>query len=317
MIFLQIWNDDFQQRILALRGDLNEYHFGFDNATYEDLANKIDIIIHCAAVVNFVLPYKTLYNTNVNGTREIIRLAAHPSTYIPIKYISTMSVVPNGMKHDISIENIFPNYLHNGYAQSKWVSEILMTKANQIGIPVVIYRLGSIGAHNQTGACNKHDLNTLLISTILKIGCYPSAVLRKKLNQLPVDLASRDIISTDQVESDIYGNIYHIVNSNKPISFQSILECICQCGLKLHSVSDDEWKNELITQTQQSDFIKSIGEVFIHHSFEPSNPNTIPKNELAETSRAITLPDENNYLMKWLTFIIKNILFIDDKNEHE
>ena len=92
MMFLQLWNEDFRERIVALRGDLAEDRFGFDSETYENLATKINIIFHCGATVNFVLPYSTLYGSNVSGTCEVIRLACHTSTCIPIQYISTMSV---------------------------------------------------------------------------------------------------------------------------------------------------------------------------------------------------------------------------------
>ncbi|CAF4378989.1 unnamed protein product, partial [Adineta steineri] len=72
MLFLQIWNEDFRKRIVALRGDLAENHFGLDNQAYEDLAKKTNIIFHCGAIVNFILPYNLLYNANVCGTREVI-----------------------------------------------------------------------------------------------------------------------------------------------------------------------------------------------------------------------------------------------------
>ncbi|CAF4158741.1 unnamed protein product [Rotaria sp. Silwood2] len=307
MMFLQIWNDDFREQIIALRGDLTKYHFGFDDASYEDLANKTDIIIHCAAIVNFVLPYKALYDTNVNGTREIIRFAGHPSTFIPIKYISTMSLLPHGMKHDISIDNIRPDHLNNGYTQSKWVSETLMAKAAHMGIPVNIYRLGSIGSNTQTGACNKHDLNTLFISTIMKIGYYPLKIVKTKLNQLPVDLAAQAIISSDKIQSDTYGNIYYIVNKNEEIPFEDIVKCICKCGIKIESISDDEWKNQLMLQSKQNDFIKSIGEFFLYNSFKQANSNA-QENESIKNSHLNFLSGDNYYIMKWLTFILNNII---------
>jgi thioester reductase-like protein len=85
MLFYQIWKDDYEQRIIPLRGDPAEIHFGLDSETYESLVNQIDIIFHCGATVNFILPYSQLYGPNVCGTREIIRFATHiPSSCIPI-----------------------------------------------------------------------------------------------------------------------------------------------------------------------------------------------------------------------------------------
>ncbi|CAF3749006.1 unnamed protein product [Rotaria sp. Silwood1] len=306
MIYLQVWNDDFRERIIPLRGDLTQYHFGLDDATYEDFANKTDIIIHCAAIVNFVLPYRILHDTNVNGTKEIIRFASHPSAYIPIIYMSTMSVLSNGINDEISIDNIRTDHLSNGYTQSKWVSEILMTKASRIGIPVIIYRLGSIGASTETGACNKHDLNTLFLSTIMMSGYYPSTIVKKKFNQLPVNLAAHTIIIPNQNQSYTYGKIYHIVNQNETISFENIAECICKCGIKIEPICDDEWKHKLILQSKENNFIKSIGEFFIYNLFKQTN-STVQQNKSNENSQLNFLSIDNNYIMKWLTFILQHI----------
>jgi hypothetical protein len=106
MIFFQLWKEEFQERIIALQGDLAKDRFGFDSEIYEDIATKTDIIFHCGATVNFVLPYSKLYGPNVCGTREVIRLAIHVSRCIPIQYISTMSVLPRGMSPETSIDNI-------------------------------------------------------------------------------------------------------------------------------------------------------------------------------------------------------------------
>ena len=35
MLFYQIWKDEYEERIIALRGDLGEVHFGLDDETYD------------------------------------------------------------------------------------------------------------------------------------------------------------------------------------------------------------------------------------------------------------------------------------------
>ncbi|UJR29135.1 hypothetical protein I4U23_010349 [Adineta vaga] len=173
MRFYQIWNEDYRERIVPLRGDLSKIYFGLNNNIYESLANQIDMIFHCGATVNFMFPYSKLYGPNVCGTREIIRLATYPSAFIPVQYISTVSVLSNGINEEISIDHISPHGLVSGYGQSKWVAEKLITKASQLGLPVVIYRLGSICAATDTGACNKNDIHTLFLMAIMKLGYYP------------------------------------------------------------------------------------------------------------------------------------------------
>ena len=53
---------------------------------------------------------------------------------------------PTGKKdcsEDENIDDYHPD-LNDGYSQSKWVAEQLITRAGQKGLPVVIYRLGTI-----------------------------------------------------------------------------------------------------------------------------------------------------------------------------
>lgn len=53
---------------------------------------------------------------------------------------------PTGKKNcseDENIDDYHPD-LNDGYSQSKWVAEQLITRAGQKGLPVVIYRLGTI-----------------------------------------------------------------------------------------------------------------------------------------------------------------------------
>ncbi|CAF4315442.1 unnamed protein product, partial [Adineta steineri] len=133
MIFYKIWKDEYKQQILPLKGDLTKFHFDLNDEIYNELHDDIDMIYHCGANVNFILSYNQLYPTNVVGTKEIIHFACfNPSTCIPIQYISTISVMSNHIdfNREISIDNISPNNLVNGYAQSKWVAEKLIQKSN-------------------------------------------------------------------------------------------------------------------------------------------------------------------------------------------
>ena len=111
---------------------LAKIHFGLDDETYESLANQIDIIFHCGATVNFVLPYSQLYGSNVCGTREIIRFATYiPSSCIPIQYISTIVFYHLVLIKKYLLMKSLLIDLSSGYAQSKWVAEKLMAKASR------------------------------------------------------------------------------------------------------------------------------------------------------------------------------------------
>jgi fatty acid CoA ligase FadD9 len=308
MLFYQIWNEDFQTRIIPLQGDLAKSCFGLDNETYDALANQIDLIFHCGAAVNFVLPYSKLYESNVCGAREIIRLASRTSACIPVHYISTISVLPFGYNEEVSIDEVVPNDLTTGYAQSKWVAEKLMARANRLGLPVVIYRLGLIGASTETGACNRNDLYTLLIAAMMKINCYPETILNARLYELPVNFTAKSIVYSSSFQPDVYGKIYHVLNSYNEILFINIINGMCRCGgVQLESVSLEEWRIKLKTIDDRDSLFQSVGEFLHGNSFEKRCE--ISAEKFYQSISSLDLPLLNNvYLIKWLTFILNNII---------
>ncbi|CAF4013379.1 unnamed protein product, partial [Adineta steineri] len=252
MSFLRIWKDEFRERIIALRGDLAKDHFGLDNEIYESIAAQTDIIFHCGATVNFILPYNKLYGPNVCGTREIIRLATHGATCIPVQYISTVSVLSSGIIKEVLIDKIPPDGLTSGYGQSKWVAEKLMYKASRSGLPVVIYRLGSISSNTETGVCNRHDLHTLLMAAIMKIGCYPLLAMKSTFDGLPVDFCAKSIVYLSQKQPSVYGNVYHVANPYGRIPFEDIVKGMVKCGVETRGIAFDQWQNKMKAETMRT-----------------------------------------------------------------
>ncbi|CAF3830902.1 unnamed protein product [Rotaria sp. Silwood1] len=308
MLFYQIWKDDYEQRIIPLQGDLSQNHFGLDDEIYQSFAHQIDIIFHCGATVNFILPYSQLYGSNVCGTREIIRFATHiSSSCIPIQYISTISVLPPGIDKEISIDETSPEQLIGGYAQSKWVAEKLIIKANHCGLLVNIYRLGLICADSRTGACNQHDIYTLLIAGIMKMNCYPKSLIQSNLNGLPVDFTAKCIVYLSNLQSNIYGNIYHVINRNNEIKFVDIIDGMHNCGIELESVSNDEWKIKMKTINHRDNLLESVLEFFSNSTV--GEKSLVSADKFYNAICVLNFPCfDKDYISKWLTFIMHNIV---------
>jgi thioester reductase-like protein len=79
-------------------------------------------------------------------------------------------------------------------------------EASARGLPVIIFRPGTISGHSITGASNRTDSYNRLLETFVQIGCYPenSAVM----NLVPVDFVSKFMC--------------HIITHNSPIGSGSI-----------------------------------------------------------------------------------------------
>src|SRR5262249_32673344 len=86
-----LWRDEYATRIRALAGDLEQARLGLPEARFGELAEQLDVIYHGAGSVNMAFPYGRLKPANVNGTREVLRLAGTASTK-PVHFLSSIAV---------------------------------------------------------------------------------------------------------------------------------------------------------------------------------------------------------------------------------
>ena len=133
-----------------LAGDKGEANLGLDHATWQRLADTVDLIVDPAALVNHVLPYSELFGPNVVGTAELIRIAL--TTRIkPYIYVSTIGVgdqiEPGKFVEEADVRQMSPtrkigDTYANGYGNSKWAGEVLLREAQRpvrsagVGVPL-------------------------------------------------------------------------------------------------------------------------------------------------------------------------------------
>jgi fatty acid CoA ligase FadD9 len=175
----------------VLPGDLGLPGLGLDEATWSRLAGEIDLIVHTGAHVNHVLPYNQLFAANVTGTAELIRLALTTRLKY-LDYVSTMGVsgLDAGLvDEDSDIRKKLPacainESYSNGYAVSKWASEVLLREGHeQAGLPVRVYRPGMILAHSKyTGQLNVPDMFTRLLYSLAVTGVAPATFYGQDLS---------------------------------------------------------------------------------------------------------------------------------------
>jgi thioester reductase-like protein len=56
---LEIWNEDWEERVIVYAADLERGNFGLTEEIYNTLANTIDIILHCGKLFNFFFPFQS------------------------------------------------------------------------------------------------------------------------------------------------------------------------------------------------------------------------------------------------------------------
>jgi thioester reductase-like protein/amino acid adenylation domain-containing protein len=249
------------QRIVIILGDLQAPRFGLTEYTYADLANKIDSIYHSAAEVHHFLPYAKLRATNVCGTKAMIQFAAEGKLK-SINYVSTLSTKNKEAYPDLS-SDIIEITKQNGYTQSKWMAELLLTKVAQQGMPVTIYRPSWILGDSKTGACffnQNHFL--LLLKGCVQLGYAPKWTTR--LNIMPVNYVSQMIVATSQ-EKQAQGKVFNLCNPNEItwIDFIGLLRK--QELIDVQLINPVLWRDEYLAKVGQKNALYPLAAFYLSH----------------------------------------------------
>ncbi|KAL4816794.1 hypothetical protein BDW67DRAFT_42943 [Aspergillus spinulosporus] len=241
LLDLGLWNDSIMERVEILPGNLSRSRFGLARDAFQELAQRVDVIVHAAASVNLVYPYAALRAANVGGTREILRLASQGGA--TVQYVSTNGVLPpsgeKGWPEDTMLDmKDVPTKLLDGYGQTKWVAEQLVLEAGRRGLPVKVHRIGTVSGHSQSGAANAWDLLTALIVESIKLGKYPD-VEGWRAEMTPVDFVSKAIIHLAN-QTAVEQTVFHIGDPD-PVNTRSVFEDLKTLGYPTEPLAWDDW----------------------------------------------------------------------------
>jgi amino acid adenylation domain-containing protein/thioester reductase-like protein len=233
-------------RIVAVAGDLAEPRLGLSEEDFDRLASTVDVIHHPGGMVNFIYPYSHMRPANVEGTREIIRMAARHRN-IPIHYTSTMAVLAGfgtgGVRHvDEDTPPAFADHLSVGYVESKWVAEMLLLRAAEQGLPVAVYRAADISGDQVSGAWNLATEMCAMKKFVVDTGTAPVAEL--PLDYTPVDVFAAAVAHI-AANSLPRGEIYHLTNPGK-VNVAELVDRLRAHGHQIREVSWTEWIDEMV-----------------------------------------------------------------------
>lgn len=236
---LGLWTDSVIDRVEILPANLSRKRLGLAPDQFEELASRVEVIIHAAATVNLVYPYAALRAPNVGGTREILRLACLAGA--TVHHVSTNGVLPpstEGWSEDTVIDVEQVTNLQDGYGQTKWVAEQLVLEAGRRGLPTRIYRPGTISGHSKSGATNAWDLLTAMIVESLQIGYAPD-IEDWLVEMTPVDFVSKAITTLADHE-DMSQRIFHL-GDPAPINANDVFSYLGQLGFTTEKLAFEKW----------------------------------------------------------------------------
>ncbi|KAH8298433.1 hypothetical protein KR044_002655 [Drosophila immigrans] len=96
------------ERIVPISGDCEEPDLGISAGDCELLKNEVQVVIHCAATVNFAEPLHKALDINTRATRLILKLAKEMNRLVGFVHVST--AFSNCVIHHIS-EQFYPDNL--------------------------------------------------------------------------------------------------------------------------------------------------------------------------------------------------------------
>ncbi|MFV0126716.1 non-ribosomal peptide synthetase [Streptomyces sp. HMX112] len=239
-----LWRDEHSDRIRAVTGDLARPALGLDQREFDRLARTADAVFHVGAAVNLTYGYDRLRAANVEGTAEVLRLAAAHRT-VPVHHVSTVGVFPSSGAPGPTPPRILPgdplgdgSLLRGGYARTKWTAEVLVAQARERGLPVTVYRPTRISGSAATGVCQTSDFLWLLVKGCLQAGAAPADYVAD-FDLVPVDWVAAAIgaLAADPAAA---GGTFHL-SSERRLLFTEVVARLRALGYRLADVPLEEW----------------------------------------------------------------------------
>ncbi|MGW0752720.1 SDR family oxidoreductase, partial [Streptomyces sp. NPDC002587] len=203
--------DPADPRITAVPGDLALPGLGLTGTRWERAVREAGAVFHLGAEVHHVSGFQHLAAANVQGTAELLRIAAagQPARF---HHISTLGVFKDDAAGPRTITEATGvggerHPLGRGYAAAKWAAEQLVAQAVERGADAHVYRLGRAGG-STGGAISPDDFLTRLLTSSAALGCYPDDP-RLATDALPVDTMARAVVALALTGHGV-GTVHHI-----------------------------------------------------------------------------------------------------------
>lgn len=183
-------------KVTFLTCDLSTPNLGLPYDLYEKLLQTVTLIIHNAWPVNFNLSLPS-FKPHIQGLVNLIELASsRVDKNVRLLFISSIASVmhyqsPSSMTLEAVIEDDTAPGTH-GYAESKYISELLLNYAGEkLGVDVAFARVGQIaGAVNSKGCWIRDEWFPSLVISSLLLGVFPRYLgpMMGVIDWIPVDL---------------------------------------------------------------------------------------------------------------------------------
>lgn len=252
----------------VVAGDIAEPQLGLSDQVWQELADDVDLIVHAGALVNHILPYNHLFDANVVGTAELVRLGLTSRlksfTYISSVAVAASTVGEHALDEDSDVRVAIPDQpvddgYASGYATSKWAGEVLLREAHdQCDLPVTTFRSNMILAHSAyPGQLNVPDMFTRLLLSLIITGIAPRSFYGSSgesedrlphYDGLPVDFTVEAVAVLGGQNRDGYRTFSLVNPHDDGISLDTFVDWLNDAGHRIDRVDDyHDWLSRFET----------------------------------------------------------------------
>lgn len=203
-------NDGRQVAVAAIsRGDVSRPCFGWDPATFAEVAQAHDLLIHCAATVRFDLPDEDYRAVNVGGTAQALEFArAGGCDFLHVSTAYVCGIRSGPVREDDPLPDAG---FANGYEASKAAGERLVRGS---GLRWAIARPSVVVGDSETGAIRQFDTTYAAFKLIAEgrvrhMEARPEATL----DFVPIDHVARALVALAESFEGAAGGTYHLVSA--------------------------------------------------------------------------------------------------------
>ncbi|UJA21140.1 NAD-dependent epimerase/dehydratase family protein [Thermoleophilia bacterium SCSIO 60948] len=186
-------------RAVAVAGDVTEPGLGIDSGRRAELAARIGSIVHCAASISFTLGLEPSRAINVEGTRRVLEfgeLCAERGGLDHLVHVSTAYVAGTHRGRFGEDDLDRGQGFRNGYEQSKFEAECLVSEFGDRGLPVQVVRPSIVVGDSRSGWTSNFNV---LYSPMraFSLGAFPFVPARRRS---PVDVVPVDYVADAVLE---------------------------------------------------------------------------------------------------------------------
>ncbi|GAB3120216.1 condensation domain-containing protein [Novispirillum itersonii] len=243
---------DLLDRVEIIPGRLDLPQLGLDTAAWDDLGDRVDVILHAGARISMTESYAQLRAANVLGTRELLRLCVHKRLK-PLHAVGSFAIIDHSLADrdglTVTEDSPLPSWagLENGYRKSRWVADALMQRAIARGLPVTIHRMTPISGDSFDGRIDAGEIAWRMARAIVETAAVPAG--NRPLDLLPVDQVVEAMLT---LARDPQGRpAIHHITGGQPLSWADVADALRGLGYPVETLPPSVWVERARTVARQ------------------------------------------------------------------